>query len=70
MAKYKVVITDREYETIDNEKRILSQLDVDLYDYQYKDKDKILEVAKDADALIIQYAKMPRDLIEQLDVLG
>lgn len=67
MAKYKVVITDREYETIDNEKRILSQLDVDLYDYQYKDKDKILEVAKDADALIIQYAKMPRDLIEQLD---
>lgn len=67
MAKYKVVITDREYENIDNEKRILSQLDADLYDYQYKDKDKILEVAKDADALIIQYAKMPRDLIEQLD---
>ena len=67
MAKHKVVITDREYENIDNEKRILSQLDADLYDYQYKDKDKILEVAKDADALIIQYAKMPRDLIEQLD---
>ncbi len=67
MAKFKVVITDREYENIDNEKRVLSELDIDLYDYQYKDKEKILEVAKDADALIIQYAKMPRDLIEQLE---
>ena len=67
MAKYKVVITDREYESIENEREVLSQLDVDLQDYQYKDKDNILRVAKDADALIIQYAKMPRDLIEELD---
>ena len=67
MAKYKVVITDREYESIENEREVLSQLDVDLQDYQYKDKENILRVAKDADALIIQYAKMPRDLIEELD---
>ena len=67
MAKYKVVITDREYESIGNEREVLSQLDVDLQDYQYKDKENILRVAKDADALIIQYAKMPRDLIEELD---
>ncbi|MGN0715238.1 MAG: C-terminal binding protein [Anaerovoracaceae bacterium] len=69
MAKYKVVITDREYETIDHEKRIFAEsgLDIDLFDYQYKDKDKILEVAKDADAIIVQYARMPRDLIQQLD---
>ncbi len=67
MAKYKVVITDREYESIENEREVLSQLDVDLQDYQYKDKENILRVAKDADALIIQYAKMPRDLIEELE---
>ncbi|MCI8608580.1 MAG: C-terminal binding protein [Firmicutes bacterium] len=69
MAKYKVVITDREYETIDNEKRVFEEsgLDIELYDYQYKDKEHILEVAKDADAIIVQYAKMPRDLIEELD---
>lgn len=67
MAKYKVVITDHEYDNIENEKAALSQLDVDLQDYQYKDKENILRVAKDADALIIQYAKMPRDLIEELD---
>ena len=67
MAKYQVVITDREYESIENEREVLSQLDVDLQDYQYKDKENILRVAKDADALIIQYAKMPRDLIEELE---
>ena len=67
MAKYKVVITDREYEDIDNEKRILSQIDAEVYDYQYKDVDDIVKVAKDADALIIQYARMPRELIMQLD---
>lgn len=69
MAKYKVVITDREYENIDNEKRVFAEsgLDIDLQDYQYRDKEHILEVAKDADAIIVQYAKMPRDLIENLD---
>jgi D-3-phosphoglycerate dehydrogenase len=69
MAKYKVVITDREYENLDNERRVFEEsgLDIELYDYQYKDKERILEVAKDADAIIVQYAKMPRDLIQQLE---
>lgn len=67
MAKYKVVITDHEYDNIENEKQALSELDVELLDCQYKDPKDILKVAKDADALIIQYAKMPRELVEQLD---
>ena len=67
MAKYKVVITDHEYDNIENEKKALSELDVELLDYQYKDPESILKVAKDADALIIQNAKMPRELVEQLD---
>ena len=67
MAKYKVVITDHEYKSIENERRILEPLGVDLQDYQYKDTENILRVAKDADAIIVQYAKMPRELVEQLD---
>ena len=67
MAKYKVVITDHEYDNIENEKAALSGLDVELLDYQYKDAENILKVAGDADALIIQYAKMPRELIEKLE---
>ena len=67
MAKFKVVITDHEYDNIENEKQALSGLDVELLDCQYKKPEDILRVAKDADALIIQYAKMPRALVEQLD---
>lgn len=41
MAKYKVVITDREYEDIDNELRILQELgDVEVLDYQLRDEDQ------------------------------
>lgn len=67
MAKYKVVITDHEYEDIENEKKALSELDVELVDLQSRDQETILAAAKDADALIIQYAKMPKGLVEKLD---
>lgn len=68
MAKYKVVITDREYEDIDNELRILGQLgDVEVLDYQYRDEDHVIEVAKDCDALIIQYAKASKKVIDSLE---
>lgn len=67
MAKYKVVITDHEYEDVENEKKALSELDVELVDLQCRDRESILKAAKDADALIIQYAKMPGELVEQLD---
>ena len=67
MSKYKVVITDREYESIEAEKHLLEANDCEVFDYQYKDQENILRVAKDADAIIVQYAKMPKELIEQLD---
>ncbi len=67
MAKYKVVITDHEYEDIENEKKALGELDVELVDLQSRDKETILKAAKDADALIIQYAKMPAELVSKLD---
>ena len=67
MSKYKVVITDREYESIEAERSLLEANDCEVFDYQYKDQENILRVAKDADAIIVQYAKMPKELIEQLD---
>ena len=67
MKRYKVVITDREYENIDAEKRYLELNGCDVFDYQYKNEEDILRVAKDADAIIVQYAKMPKHLIEQLE---
>jgi D-3-phosphoglycerate dehydrogenase len=58
MAKYKVVITDREYADIDNEKRIFTAIDAEVLDYQYKDSDDILRAAHDADAIMVQYAQI------------
>lgn len=68
MAKYKVVITDREYEHIDNELRILSQLgDVEVLDYQYRDEEDVIRVTRDCDAMIIQYAKVTKKVIDSLE---
>lgn len=68
MAKYKVVITDREYENIDNELRILKQLgDVEVLDYQCRDEEDIIRITKDCDAMIIQYAKATKKVIDSLE---
>ena len=66
MGKFKVVITDREYENIDNELRILKEIDADVNDYQLRDPREIVKVAADADAVIFQYANINRALIEQM----
>lgn len=63
---FKVVITDREYEHIHQEKQILEAAGAQVFDYQIKDPEKLLEVAHDCDALIVQYAKVPEALIRQL----
>ena len=67
MGKFKVVITDREYETIDNELRILGEIDADVYDYQCRNEDDVIRVTRDCDAIIIQYAKITKKVIEALD---
>lgn len=67
MKRYKVVITDREYDNIESEKHYLETHGCEVYDYQYKNEEDILRVAKDADAIIVQYAKMSKELIEQLE---
>ncbi|MBN7772989.1 C-terminal binding protein [Clostridium aminobutyricum] len=67
MRKYKVVITDREYDNIDNELRILEEINADVYDYQFRNEEDIIRVARDCDALIIQYAKITSEVIEQLE---
>lgn len=66
MGNFKVVITDREYQDIDNELRILKEINAEVYDYQIKDEDEIIKVANDCDAIIIQYAKLNERIINSL----
>lgn len=67
MAEYKVVITDREFENINHEIEVLEKVGAEVHAYQYKDEEDVIKVAKDCDALIMQYANLSRKVIESLD---
>lgn len=67
MKKFKVVITDREFESIELETKILEEAGAEVFAYQVKDEDDVIRVAKDCDGLIMQYANLSRRVIENLD---
>lgn len=66
MKKFKVVITDHEYETVEEEKKILEANDCEVFDCQYRNADDIIRIAKDADALIVQFSDMSKKVIDEL----
>ena len=67
MSKYKVLITDHEYDNIDNELKILNELDVEVIDLQSRDEDEIISMGRDCDAIITQYAKITKRVIDSLE---
>ena len=73
MTHQKVVFTDYYYPDIDQERKILGRLrDTELVDCTklvpggVKDEERVLEYATDADALIVQFAKITRKVINGL----
>lgn len=64
--KYKVVITDAEYKSFDLEKEELNKVNAEVIVGQCKTEDEIIQIAKDADGLIVQYASITRRVIESL----
>lgn len=69
MAKFKVVVTDYEYESLENEKRELEKVGAELIPAQlrYVSPSEVIKVCKDADGLIVQYTKITREIIENLE---
>ncbi len=67
MSAFKVVIADYYYETIDEEREEIGKLDAALEDYHCKTEDEVIEKARDADAIIVQFSPMTRRVIESLD---
>jgi D-3-phosphoglycerate dehydrogenase len=70
---YKIVFTDYYYPNNDTERQILEQLDeveivdcTELEEGGVKDEDGVLEHAADADALIVQFGKVSRKVIQGL----
>lgn len=67
MKKFKVVVTDFEYESLQPETDVLSKLDVEFVKAQCKTEDEVIEACKDADGIINQYAPITRKVIERLE---
>jgi len=67
MAKYKVFISDYDYPDIEIEKNVLEPIGAEVIGLQCNTGENLASLAKDADAIIQQYAKIPRTTIEQLD---
>jgi D-3-phosphoglycerate dehydrogenase / 2-oxoglutarate reductase len=73
MSRYKVVFTDYYYPNNNKEIEILNQLgDIEIIDCTkivpggVKDEDNVIKYASDADAIIVQFAKISRKVIEGL----
>ena len=70
----KIVISDYYYSNLDNEYRVLAQLgpDVEIVDCTkivpggIKEPDTLIPYVRDADALIVQFARVNRDLINAM----
>jgi D-3-phosphoglycerate dehydrogenase len=69
MSKFKVYITDQDFGNIDIEKEILEPIDAQVIGLNCKDGKNIIASAKDADALIVQYANISKDTINSLNKL-
>jgi len=66
MARYKVVVSDYDYADLGIEREILREIGAELVPSQCRTEEEVLEVARDADAILSQYAPISRRVIESL----
>jgi D-3-phosphoglycerate dehydrogenase / 2-oxoglutarate reductase len=66
MAKFKVYISDYDFPNINIEKSVLEPIGAEVIGLQCNTGENLADLAKDADAIIQQYAKIPRVTIENL----
>lgn len=65
--KYKVVVTDYEYQSLHWEEKEVASVGGILVPCQLKTEEELIQECKDADALLVQYAKITRRVIENLE---
>ena len=63
---YKVVITDCDHPSVEIEKEIFSEIDLEFLLAYCNTENEVIEAAKDADGIINQYAPITRRVIESL----
>ena len=66
MARFLIALTDSPFPSLDPAKAALSRIDYELRIAKSPSPEDILAVAKDADAVLVTYAKLTRELLMQL----
>ncbi len=66
-TKFKVYVSDYDYPDLEIERSVLEPIGAEVIGLKCKTGIGLGELAKDADAILQQYAKIPRTTIEQLD---
>jgi D-3-phosphoglycerate dehydrogenase len=66
VSRFKVVVSDQVFPSVDLERRILAEIDADLV-VASGTRDEVLEIARDADAILNTYLPFDADAIERLE---
>jgi len=66
-GKFKVVITDSYHPKLSVDQEEFQELDADLVLEECKTEDEVIKAAWDADALMVQHAKISRKVIQRLE---
>jgi D-3-phosphoglycerate dehydrogenase len=66
MSKTLIAVTDSPFPSLDLAKNALKRVDAELRQAKSPSIDDILAVARDADGILVTYAKLPGDLLRQL----
>lgn len=61
---FKVTLVDHEWEDLNIEENLFSEAGVELNILQSKNKEDIIEAAKESDALLVMYANIDREIME------
>lgn len=67
MGKYKVVVTDYEFQTLAPEKEVLTSIDADFIAVQCRTEEEVIRKCRDADAILNQYVPVSKRVIEKLE---
>lgn len=66
MNKEKVVLTDYLFKTIDPIRKVFENTNIEFVACQTKDEKELLEITKDADGVLTQYAPITREVIKNM----
>lgn len=61
-----IVVTDYNYKNLDQERAVFSQLGAELLDFQCRTEEDVIAAAKEADAVMVQFAPITRRVLESL----